>query len=76
MHIRTNNLVAYRKLYNLKQEDVAKILNMSKTSYSYKETGKQEFRLNEAKTLADYFGVSIDEIFFDNIVNIKMTEIV
>ncbi|WP_195938662.1 helix-turn-helix transcriptional regulator [Romboutsia sp. 1001713B170131_170501_G6] len=68
--IQTNNLVAYRKLHNLKQEDVAKILNMSKTSYSYKETGKQEFRLNEAKILADYFGTTIDDIFFNNLVNI------
>ncbi len=68
--IQTNNLVAYRKLHNLKQEDVAKILNMSKTSYSYKETGKQEFRLNEAKILADYFGTTIDNIFFNNSVNI------
>lgn len=68
--IQTNNLVAYRKLHNLKQEDVAKILNMSKTSYSYKETGKQEFRLNEAKILADYFGTTIDNIFFNNLVNI------
>lgn len=68
--IQTNNLVAYRKLHNLKQEDIARILNMSKTSYSYKETGKQEFRLNEAKTLADYFGTTIDDIFFNNLVNI------
>lgn len=68
--IQTNNLVAYRKLHNLKQEDVAKILNMPKTSYSYKETGKQEFRLNEAKILVDYFGTTIDNIFFNNLVNI------
>ena len=55
-----NKLAAYRKLHNLKQEDVAKMLNMSKVSYSYKENGKQEFRLSEAKTLADYFGVTTD----------------
>ena len=58
-----NKLAAYRKLHNLKQEDVAKMLNMSKVSYSYKENGKQEFRLSEAKTLADYFGVTIDSLF-------------
>ncbi|MCE9676590.1 helix-turn-helix domain-containing protein [Paraclostridium bifermentans] len=74
--IQKNKLAAYRKLYELNQEDVAKMLNMSKTSYSYKETGKQEFRLNEAKMLADYFGTTIDEIFFNNSVNIKMTKIV
>lgn len=71
-----NKLAAYRKLHNLKQEDVASMLNMSKTSYHYKETGKQQFRLNEAKALSDYFGVSIEDIFFTTEVNNKFTKIV
>ena len=71
-----NKLAAYRKLHNLKQEDVAKMLNMSKVSYSYKENGKQEFRLSEAKTLADYFGVTIDSLFFNNEVNFMLSELV
>ena len=71
-----NKLAAYRKLHNLKQEDVAKMLNMSKVSYSYKENGKQEFRLSEAKTLADYFGVTIDSLFFSNEVNFMLSKLV
>jgi len=70
-----NKLAAYRKLHNLKQEDLASMLNISRTSYHYKESGKQEFRLNEAKKIADYFGVSIEEIFFNNDVNFKFTKI-
>lgn len=71
-----NKLAAYRKLHNLNQKEVAKLLNMSNVSYSFKETGKQEFRLSEAKFLADYFGISIDELFFNHSVNNKMTELV
>lgn len=71
-----NKLAAYRKLHNLKQEDVARMLNMSSVSYSYKENGKQEFRLSEAKTLADYFGVTIDSLFFNNEVNFMLSELV
>lgn len=71
-----NKLAAYRKLHNLKQEDVAKMLNMSKVSYSYKENGKREFSLSEAKTLADYFGVTIDSLFFNNEVNFMLSKLV
>lgn len=73
---KNNKLAIYRKIHDLTQKDVAKMLNMSDTSYSLKETGKQEFRLSEAKFLADYFGTSVDEIFFNESVNIKFTEIV
>ena len=46
-----NKLAAYRKLHNLKQEDVAKMLNMSKVSYSYKETGKKNLDFQKLKLL-------------------------
>lgn len=71
-----NKLAAYRKLYNLTQEDVAKYLNISNVSYSYKETGKQDFRLLEAKALSELFNASIEDIFFTDKVNIKFTKIV
>lgn len=68
-----NKLAAYRKLCNLSQKEVAELLNMSNTSYSLKESGKNEFKLSEAKILADYFGTTVDEIFFNNSVNLKLT---
>lgn len=71
-----NKLPAYRKLHNLTQEDVANYLKIGKVSYSYKETGKQDFRLSEAKALSDLFNVSIEEIFFTEPVNLKFTELV
>ena len=68
-----NKLPVYRKLHNLTQHDVANYLKISNVSYSYKETGKQEFRLSEAKALSELFNVTIEEIFFNNEVNIKFT---
>ncbi|WP_283592809.1 helix-turn-helix transcriptional regulator [Paraclostridium bifermentans] len=68
-----NKLAAYRKLCNLSQKEVAILLNMSNTSYSLKESGKKEFKLSEAKILADYFGTTVDDIFFNNSVNLKLT---
>ena len=69
----SNRLPVYRKLHNLTQEDVAKYLNISNVSYSYKETGKQDFRLLEAKALADLFDATIEEVFFNDEVNLKFT---
>lgn len=68
-----NKLKAYRKLYDLTQEDTAKLLDISNTSYSLKESGRKDFKLSEAKCLADYFGTTVDEIFFSNSVNLKLT---
>lgn len=68
-----NKLAAYRKLCNLSQKEAAELLNMSNTSYSLKESGKGEFKLSEAKILADYFGTTVDDIFFNNSVNLKLT---
>lgn len=72
----SNKLPAYRKLHNLTQEDVAKYLKMSNVSYSKKETGKQEFRLSEARALSELFDATIEEIFFTDKVNLKFTKIV
>lgn len=68
-----NKLIAYRKLHDLTQKDTAKLLNISNVAYSLKESGQKDFKLSEAKFLADYFGTTVDEIFFNNSVNFKLT---
>lgn len=72
----TKKLKAYRKLNNVNQSDIANLLNITLTSYSHKENGKTKFTLEEAKTISDFFGLSIEEIFFNNNVNLKFTETV
>lgn len=58
------NLYVARREKRLKQKDLAEILNIHSVTYSRKERGELEFTLNEAFILADYFKVSIEELFW------------
>lgn len=71
MHYPT--LKAYRALKNVTQDDMAEHLGLSVLSYNRKENGKVEFTLNEAKRMADYFGVTIDDLFFGREVKLNLT---
>lgn len=62
----TQNIKALRVARDLRQEDVAKILGISLNSYNNKENGRRDFSLQEANSLAELFGYSIEEIFFKN----------
>ena len=69
-----NQVRKFRENANKKQEDIAKILNISVPNYSKKENGSLRFSLDEAKTLADFFGVTIDAIFFGEKVSFMETK--
>lgn len=57
-------LKAYRKLNDIKAQDMADDLGITLTTYCKKENGKSEFTLTECKKIADKIGKSVDEIFF------------
>jgi len=59
---------------NVKQEKMAEILGMSVCNYSKKENGYLKWTIKEAKKIADFFGKTIDEIFFANEVSKNDTE--
>jgi len=61
MHL---NLRVARLKARVSQEDIAKLLGVNVNTYSSKERGKTEFTLGEVKKLADFFGTTIDELFF------------
>lgn len=46
--------------HDLKQEDVAKILNISQTNYSKYELGKINIPIDSLIILADFYNTSID----------------
>lgn len=46
------------------QEEMAKVLGISEPNYSKKESGQVKVSLLEAKIVSDYFGMTIEEIFF------------
>lgn len=66
-------LKAERELKAVNQSEVAKYLGVSPNTYWSKENGKTEFTISEAKKLAEYFGVSVMELFFNNPDNEKLT---
>ena len=49
-----------REDHDLKQEDVAKILNISQTNYSKYELGKINIPINSLIVLANFYNTSID----------------
>lgn len=53
----------YRKMNSLNQTEISEILGITTTSYNRKELGKSEFKISEAKKLAELFDTSIDELF-------------
>lgn len=64
--INLNKLKSLRKQSNKTLEDIAKLLHVNTNTYFYKETGRIRLTLEEAGILANYFNVSIDELFFTN----------
>jgi transcriptional regulator with XRE-family HTH domain len=51
-----------RKEYKLTQEDVAKLIGVSRSGYTYYETGKTIPSIEALKRLSAVYGVSIDYI--------------
>ena len=43
------NLKIYRNVYGYTQEDLAKVLGVTKTSYANKETGRRKITLTESR---------------------------
>jgi DNA-binding XRE family transcriptional regulator len=54
----------------LSQEQVAQAIGVSRPTYTAIEAGKQKLDLEEAKKLADLFGIDVDTLLSGNIPNI------
>ena len=56
---------------NLSQEKIAEVIGVSRPTYTAIETGKQELSLEEAKRLATFFSISVDELLSGDTPNIQ-----
>ena len=56
-------LIKLRKVYNVRQKDLAKYLNITKRTYCNKEKGISQFTSDEMFALSKYFKKSLEEIF-------------
>ncbi len=66
-------LKALRIRNQLKQQEVAKLLGISETTYNRKENGINEFTINEAIKLGEIFSIYPGEIFFTDSVTKNIT---
>lgn len=51
--------VSHRKT----QQDLAAVLNISRSAYALYEAGKRQLNYESLRTLSDYYGVSLDYLF-------------
>ena len=61
-----NKLKYIRKREGLNQKEVAELLDIHRNYYCMIETGNRSPGLQLAKNIADLFGTTIDDIFFNN----------
>lgn len=54
----------YRIKNHVTQQTLANLIGVSSSSYSKKENDIIKFSLNEAKIISDFFGKTIENIFF------------
>jgi len=71
MNILGGNLRGLRQARGLKQEEVANALGVSRATYSSWERGRTEPNIAWLRTLARYFGVSLD---LDSVSSISFPE--
>jgi HTH-type transcriptional regulator, competence development regulator len=57
-----NKLIELRKAKKLRQEDIAKILGIARTTYAMYEQGNREPDFDTLNKIADYFDVTIDHL--------------
>lgn len=59
-----SNIRYYRKRANHKQATLANYLNLTQGHYSAIENGKYSISLEQAKKLADFFELKVDDLFY------------
>lgn len=64
-NVRKNNIKELRKQKQISQTDMAKQLGIRQNRLSLYENGYREPDLNMARQIANYFNMTIEEVFFD-----------
>ncbi len=53
----------YMAMNNIKQTEIAELLDISIQSVNKKVNGKEDFTLPQIRTLCQHFGISADDFF-------------
>lgn len=60
----SERLIELRRERNLSQEELAEVLNVSRQAVSRWETGLAAPSLDKLQFLAEFYGITIDELFY------------
>ncbi len=63
--MRNERLYRLRLRRKLSQKQVAEAVGITQSGYAMIETGRRHPRKEVMKKLADFFGVTVDELFFN-----------
>ena len=63
MNMMNSNIKKMRLKKHLRQSDIAKIIGISQQQYSRLESSYKGLTIDKAIALADFFDVSLDELF-------------
>ena len=58
-----DKLKELRKKHNYKQEEIAKLLNISRVNYTHYETGTRMININNLAKLSQIYNISLDWFF-------------
>lgn len=58
------NLKTYREVNKLTQDNIGRILGMTRQQYSRYELGKRDLPIKHLITLAKFYGVTVDDLLF------------
>lgn len=56
-------IMLLRKKHKIKQQQLAKYLNITNSAYSKKERGNRQITINELKLLSAFYKISIEEFY-------------
>ena len=62
--MKLNELKRYFKRKRIKDYEIANVLHITKSAYSFKINGKRSFSLDEIKVIQERFGMSNDEVVY------------
>lgn len=57
-----DNIVLLRKKHDCSQEDLADLLKVKQSTISLYETGRRKMTVDDLLTVADFFGVALDQL--------------
>lgn len=69
-----HNLRKLRNIKGLSQTEIANILGLTSQHYCMIENGKRGVSLELAKKISDFYGLPIEEIFFENQLNVSLSQ--